>query len=228
MNNTTTETAMEAVVETQNVPKVVGFVDLSKFNKKGGPKVQEPAPKVEEEKKQYNLLNRTFPVDLFSEVAKLVNKANKDLGRKLAITISKTSKVRQIDHKTGKPSYVTDNNRGSIWYDCSHEEMRKHFTNDYNLLLISAEKGIRKCESIDVLEIAENTPFYCVYVDKNGRFDFIKNLCLANNKTEIKYRSFANDIGSKGHYIITLRDVKHGSFATGVEGEICHLFIERK
>jgi hypothetical protein len=98
MNNTTQDTATDAVVDmTPKTPKVVGFVDLTKFKKKVGPKIQEEeqVSKVVEPKKQYNLLNRTFIVELYSEVAKLVNKANKDMKKNLAITISKTSKNKR-------------------------------------------------------------------------------------------------------------------------------------
>lgn len=204
------ETATVQENTTITGPKVVGMVDLGKFEKK----------QKSLEYKQFG----SFPIALYTKAFALAQAASKKIGIKDAITVSKTSKIK-VNKPGGKVTYEDVPEKGSIWYGCSIEDLKKHFVTPLHILEFATERNIRKFTKAEFLHLSFGKEFFLMYVGAKGKIEVIRNIRVdggANEKEGVCYRG----INQTAVYCLPFSEIKDDStFNTGVAGETGYIYV---
>jgi len=205
---------MEATATAPQVmPKVVGTVDLKKFEKKT--------------KKVEHKLYGNFPLGLLPKAIGLAIEANKKIGAPNSITLSNKAKVR-VQKKGGGYEFEDAPEMASIWYGCGTALLKKHFIIPLRMLETMTEYGIRRVTKGDFLHMAYGKEFYLMYVDQDGNCDITKNVRVHNGEKKEKegiwYYSTADR--NKIYFCMKFADIADNStFNTGVAGETGYICV---
>lgn len=203
---------MATVQEQKQGPKVVvvGKVDLTKFEKK-------------EKKLDYKQFG-SFPIALYTKAFSIAVAASKKIGIKDAITVSKTAKIK-VNKPGGKHTYEEVPGKGSIWYACSLEDLKKYFLTELHIAEVATNNNIRKFTKAEFLHLPLGKEFYLMYVGAKGKIDIIQNVRVdggAKEKEGICYRGK----NQTTVYCLSFADLKDDStFNTGVQGEVGYIYV---
>ena len=198
---------MESVA---TMPKVIGKVDLSQFEKK--------VKKLEY--KQFG----SFPVSLYSKATTLAKEASKKIGILNAITVSNKSKIK-VRKSDNKFVYEEVPDKGSIWYACDIELLKKHFIQPLRILEMATNRHIRKLNSGEFRHLPFDKEFYFMYVSDKGKIDIIKNIRVNGGEYEKEGVCYRGENQGTVYCLEFSAIGSDSTFNTGVKGETGLIFI---